>query len=247
MEESGVRASLRELRGAPCPASALRAGSGVSGLRVVTGTHQIGGREFQVRALADRQQFDDPDGLAAQLGISSAQWSLFGVLWPAGLALAREMASFDVSGKHILELGCGLGLASLVLQERGADITASDHHPSARAFLEHNARLNGLAPIPFHAASWAGPNLTLGDFDLVIGADVLYERGHAAAVASFLGLHARPVAEVLLTDPGRSERGRFRAAMLTSGYRGTDRRVDFGDDTKRGHLLTFTRGAPGPS
>jgi len=94
-------------------------------------THRIGGSDFRIRALHNRQQYADPDGAAERAGVSPASWPLFGVVWPAGLALAEEMSRFPVTGKHILELGCGLGLASLVLARRGADITACDHHPLA--------------------------------------------------------------------------------------------------------------------
>lgn len=43
----------------------------------------VGGHLYRLRVLSDRQQFSDPDGHGARLGISSAQWSLFGQLWPA--------------------------------------------------------------------------------------------------------------------------------------------------------------------
>lgn len=213
----------------------------MSGYLVETSTHRVGSGDFQVRALLDRQQFDDPDGRAEALGISSAQWSLFGVLWPSGMALAEEMSRFPIAGKRILEIGCGLGLASLVLQRRGADITASDHHPLAEAFLAHNAALNGLDPVAFRAVAWAGPNPDLGAFDLVIGSDVLYERGHAVLLSGFLSRHAAAASEVMLTDPGRANRGRFRVAMAAQGYTSTDRRVRSADGAKPGHVLGFTR------
>ncbi len=54
------------------------------------------------------------------------------------------MCEFPIAGKRILEVGCGIGLCSLVLQQRGADITASDYHPVAEKFLRHNTDLNGL-------------------------------------------------------------------------------------------------------
>lgn len=209
--------------------------------QVETSTHRVGGQDIHVRALLDRQQHHDPDGVAERLGISSAQWSLFGVLWPAGLALAVEMGDFPVAGKRILELGCGLGLASLVLQQRGADITASDYHPLAQDFLEHNARLNGLGHIPFHAAPWAGEALDLGRFDLVIGSDLLYERDHPALLAGFVSRHAHPASQVVLTDPGRGQRGRFGAQMTAQGYVTTGRRVSFQDQVALGHVLTYTR------
>jgi predicted nicotinamide N-methyase len=66
-----------------------------------------------IRSLLDKQQFFDPDGAALALGISSAFWSLFGLLWPSGSKLAERLATRPVSvQERILELGCGLALAS---------------------------------------------------------------------------------------------------------------------------------------
>ena len=77
--------------------------------------HAVGGHPYRLRVLVDTLQFSDPDGHAERAGISSATWSLFGQLWPAGALLAHAMDRFDIEGKRILELGCGIGLASLVL------------------------------------------------------------------------------------------------------------------------------------
>src|SRR3954467_11935213 len=101
------------------------------GYEVETSVVRIGAHDLRIRALRDRQQFSDPDGAAERAGISSASWPMFGVLWPSGVALAEEMADFPIDVKRILEVGCGIGLASLVLKRRGADITACDHHPLA--------------------------------------------------------------------------------------------------------------------
>ena len=74
-----------------------------------------------IRSLLDRLQFADPDGDAERLGISSALWPLFGLLWPSGAHLAARMAEHPVSPtERILEIGCGLALASLVGHRRGA-------------------------------------------------------------------------------------------------------------------------------
>ena len=37
--------------------------------------------------------------------------------------------------KRILEVGCGIGLSSLILNRLNADITATDYHPEAEKFL----------------------------------------------------------------------------------------------------------------
>jgi len=217
------------------------------GYSVETATHRIGESDYQIRSLRDRQQFWDPDGRAERAGISSASWPMFGVVWPAGIALANEMSQFPIAGKSILEIGCGIGLSSLVLQRRGADITASDYHPLAEEFLRYNAELNGLPPIKFMTAPWAGPNPDLGRFDLFIGSDLLYERDHPALLAAFLACHAKTDSHVLITDPGRANCRQFNIKMSAQGYSRTERRLQFaGEDTPgcRGRIMSFMRSQP---
>ena len=99
---------------------------------------EVGGTPMQIRSLLDRQQFSDPHGDALRQGISSAAWPLFGLVWPSSQVLADAMLRFDLGSKRVLEVGCGLALASLVVQRRHGDITASDCHPLAEAFLLDN-------------------------------------------------------------------------------------------------------------
>ncbi|MFI4969228.1 MAG: class I SAM-dependent methyltransferase [Lysobacterales bacterium] len=213
-------------------------------------THQLtihlGEHDYRIRALSDRQQFADPDGHAERLGISSAQWCLFGQVWPAGRLLAEAMSRFDIAGKRILEIGCGLGLASLVLQRRGADVVASDVHPLAEPFLAYNAALNALPAVEYRQLRWNVPLPTLGRFDLVIGSDVLYERDHCALLAALLQRHAHPSAEVLITDPGRGNSAPFTRALAAQGYAVAEERCAMNATDVppyRGHLLHYRRGA----
>ncbi len=215
------------------------------GYEVDTVTYCIGGNEYHIRTLRNRQQYADPDGAAERAGVSPASWPLFGVVWPAGLALAETMSHFPVDGKSILELGCGIGLTSLVLARRGANITACDHHPLAGVFLQHNTELNGLAPMTFHNAPWLGPNPLLGRYDLIIGSDLLYERDHAALLAEFISHHANPAAQVLLADPGRGYISSFSALMAAQGYVRSAQPMPMADSlgmpSSRGRLFVFLR------
>lgn len=210
-------------------------------------TLRLGGRDYRIRALSDLQQFADPTGHAHRAGISSALWSLFGQVWPSGRVLAEAMSSFDVSGKRILELGCGLGLSSLVLAHRRADVVASDHHPLAESFLAYNAGLNDLPAVTYRDLPWAVPDTNLGTFDLIIGSDILYERDHAAQVAAMMLRHAKPDAELLVTDPGRGNSAPFTRAMAAQGYAATEQRSRFDEkdvEPFRGRLLSYRRGTP---
>lgn len=215
------------------------------GYEVETVNHRIGGSDFRIRALLNRQQFSDPDGSAERAGVPPASWPLFGVVWPAGLALAEEMSHFPIAGKSILELGCGIALTSLVLARRGADITACDYHPLAEAFLQHNVALNQLPALPFRTAPWLGPNPLLGRYDLIVGSDLLYERDHAELLAGFIGQHAQPASQVLIADPGRGYVSPFSALMTELGYVRSTKAMamanSIGMPDSRGQLFSFLR------
>ena len=204
---------------------------------------QIGGEPYRLRVLADRQQFHDPDGQAERAGISSATWPIFGMIWPVGVALAEEMSRFPVEGLRVLEMGCGMAMSSLVLQRRGADITASDNHPLAGEFLRHNAELNALAPISYVDAPWSESNESPGRFDLMIGSDLLYEPDHAALLAGFIERHAKPQAQILIADPGRGYRGQFSKRMAVQGYTRTELPCRAGgpEVEAKGRILQFVR------
>ncbi|MGH8336042.1 MAG: class I SAM-dependent methyltransferase, partial [Gammaproteobacteria bacterium] len=162
---------------------------------------RIGDSDYRMRALSDRQQYSDPDGDAERAGISSATWPIFGQLWPAGIVLAEAANAMPIAGRRILEFGCGLALTSLVLQRRGADITACDHHPLVEDFLRQNAALNRLPQVRYRDAPWESDDADLGRYGLLLGGDVLYERDHVPLLAGFLQRHADPIAEIVVADP----------------------------------------------
>jgi predicted nicotinamide N-methyase len=192
--------------------------------------------DLVVRALLDNQQFSDPHGIAEELGISSAQWSLFGQLWPSELILADRLARRPVvKGERILEIGCGLAIASLVAHRRGADVSASDIHPLAGPFLRENLRLNGLGPMPYCHGPWTESTSRTGlaelgcdqhAYHLIVGSDVLYERDLGGQLASFIARHAAPGAELWIVDPDRTNRSPFHKRMEALGYARTEERCD---------------------
>ncbi|MFS2034175.1 class I SAM-dependent methyltransferase [Polaromonas sp. CT11-55] len=201
------------------------------------------GEDLQLRSLLDRQQFHDPLGEAEREGISSSAWPLFGLLWPSGRVLAHAMLTFELEGKRILELGCGLALASLVVHRRGGNITASDCHPLAAEFLLENLKLNQLPAMKYQTGNWSRANPLLERFDLIIGSDVLYDRGQPEALSRFIELHAQPRVEVLIVDPDRGNRASFNRRMDGLGYSRTETRVTQlpAGGSYKGRLLQYLR------
>jgi predicted nicotinamide N-methyase len=193
---------------------------------------------IHLKTLRNRQEYSDDDGVAARLGIHSSNWSLYGVVWASGEMLARPMLDYEIEGKRILEVGCGIGLASLVLNRHDADITATEYHPNAEAFLEEYTRLNNGREIPFVRTGWGNELTELGEFDLIIGSDLLYEYDQAELLASFVDQHAKPRCMVLILDPGRKHHSRFSNNMIERGYSHQQGRPD--------DISTLTQPARGP-
>jgi predicted nicotinamide N-methyase len=204
------------------------------------------GADLQMRSLLNRQQFHDPLGEAELAGISSAQWPLFGLLWPSARVLAQAMLTFELEGKRILELGCGLGLASLVVHRRGGDVTASDCHPLAAAFLLENLRLNQLPAMKYETGDWARANPRLGLFDLIIGSDLLYDRDQPDALSRFIDRHSAAAVEVVIADPDRGNQASFNRKMGLLGYSHSQERISSlpGEGGPyKGQLHNYRRGA----
>ena len=216
----------------------------MSTLRLRYHTIEFGEIDIHLRTLRDKQQYLDVDNVAEKLGISSAIWSLFGVVWQSSEVLSHYLFDYDIAGKRILEVGCGIGLASLILNYRHANITATDYHPEAEQFLLENVLLNKGKTIPFVRTGWGDGGSGLGKFDLIIGSDLLYEGDHVDLLSGFINQHAKLHCEVIIVDPGRSYHARFSKKMKTLGYSHTQSKpenIDYLTQPFRGQILRYER------
>jgi len=127
-------------------------------------------------------------------------------LWPAALALADALP--DVTGLRVVELGCGLGVPALVAAAHGADVTAVDWAADAVELLGKNAARNGVA-LSAERRDWR--EAWDERFDLVLAADVLYERRNVEPVlerlrelapVALVGLAGRPYEDAFLRAAG---------------------------------------------
>ncbi|MEW6078103.1 MAG: methyltransferase domain-containing protein [Thermodesulfobacteriota bacterium] len=216
----------------------------MSKARVRYQTVEFGITDIHVRTLRDRYQHSDDDQKALGKGISSAMWPLFGVIWASGEILAHLMVDYDCKGLRILEVGCGIGLASIVLNHRAMDITATDYHPEAGNFLRKNAELNEDKEIPFFCEGWDDIESKLGKFDLIIGSDLLYERHHIELLSGFIDGHSEKSCDVILVDPGRGNHASFSKKMVSLGYSHSQEKpehVDYLKEPFGGVILRYHR------
>ena len=140
----------------------------------------------------------------------------FGILWPASVALAHYLADHPalVKNKTILELGCGLGLPSLVASHLGGKVLATDYHPDVEEYFLRNCRHSSVS-CDYKRLNWREE--ALHEFDVVIGSDVLYESKHANEIADGLLRFVKRGGTIILSDPGRTYVQKFVNAMNAKG------------------------------
>lgn len=167
-------------------------------------THRLELGEHVLRVLQPDDAAELPDDGPVEWAPFVPYWS---VLWRSGVALARAVAGAPLAGRRVVELGCGLGVPSLTAARTGAAVLATDRCGEALELLARNARANELT-VATAQVDWRAPGelVARAPFDLVLAADVLYERASAGELLSLL---PRLADEVWLADPGRPAASAF--------------------------------------
>jgi predicted nicotinamide N-methyase len=138
----------------------------------------------------------------------------FATIWPSARALGLFMSERkkQFSKKRGIEVGCGLGLPSILGALLGAQMQASDFHPDVAYWLEKNAERNRVR-IPYTPWDWTRPEMSAagpgapvepGGYDFVLASDVLYESRHPKDLVAALRRLIRPEGKIYLSDPGRA-------------------------------------------
>ena len=136
-------------------------------------------------------------------------------LWSGALVLAAAVPS---GARSVLELGCGLGLPGLVAARRGARVTFVDREPVALAFVRASAAANALGAVDVVAADVLTPAIR-GRFDLVLAAELLYDRQAFGRLAGAVAGYLAPGGRALLADAGRIDTAAFYEELDAAGLR----------------------------
>ena len=165
------------------------------------------GRELVVLAPRDK------DALLSEEAFAQEEFlPYWAELWPSAFALARAVARRPLTGRRVIELGCGLGLPALAAALAGGRVLATDWSADAVAMTARNAERNDVA-LATAVYRWDAPPEPLGPpWPLVLASDVLYEERNVDPLLALLPRLTAPAGEVWLADPGRAPAARFLAA-----------------------------------
>lgn len=141
-------------------------------------------------------------------------------LWDSAIGIARHLADnpsrFDLRRCWVLDLGCGMGLSGAAAAGLGARVLFADLESPALLF----ARLNSLPwrrRVRTRQLNWQRDRLN-ERFDLIIGADILYEKAQWPYLEAFWRAHLNDAGTVLLGEPGRSTGDMFQEWIADRGW-----------------------------
>jgi predicted nicotinamide N-methyase len=137
--------------------------------------------------------------------IEQARRPFWAFAWPGGQAMARHLLDNRaiVTGRSVLDLGTGSGIAAIAAAKAGARrVVANDIDVLAVAAARLNARLNAV-DLDLSADDLLGG--APSGVDVVLLADVVYEPELKMRVAGFLDDARRRGITVLFGDRGTTE------------------------------------------
>lgn len=140
------------------------------------------------------------------------------VLWPAAIALAHEVASRNLAGKRILELGAGTGLPGIVAASLGGQVVQTDRQSLVLHVCKRNAERNRVTTIEHRSADWTAWT-DVERYDLILGSDILYAADLHPSLRQIFDANLAPHGTVLLADPFRETSVRFLETMEAEGWR----------------------------
>jgi predicted nicotinamide N-methyase len=153
-------------------------------------------------------------------------------LWPAARMLAkvvvRENWEDYPKPLHVLEVGCGLGLAGVACLARGLHVTFTDLDETALTFAVANARLNGYPDVYAMPLDFRSPPEDR-KYPVLIGSDLMYEERLVSPLVGLLKAVLAPGGVCLITDPDRLAARVFRSKIEEAGYTVTTELIRAGE------------------
>jgi predicted nicotinamide N-methyase len=112
-----------------------------------------------------------------------SQWAR---VWPTSVAVSRWLLAQVPASlpTHATELGCGMGLVSVMLSHLGLVTSGTDREPLALAFATENVARNGVVGFTASRLDWSEPDGT--STQLLLASDIAYEEESPARLFALI-------------------------------------------------------------
>ena len=141
-------------------------------------------------------------------------------LWPSAEALSRFIFKNPqlITGRSVMELGCGLGLTSIsIARQQPRRLVITDYEQDALDMAALNFRQNGL-PLPERQLmDWRQPSCE-SRYDCIVAADVVYEERFFLPLLRVFRQCLNKEGYIILAEPNRAVARSFFDLLKESGY-----------------------------
>ena len=172
---------------------------------------RVGDETVPLWQVADLERHVDREALLADE--NPAEPPYWAYLWSGARVLAEVVPPAQGRG---IELGCGLALPGITAARRGTRMLLVDRVRAPLVYARASAAANGLTTVETAVTDVTSPALR-GQFDLVLAAELLYERVAFRALADAMAVVLAPRGIGLLTDAGRIDTADFYPALEAAG------------------------------
>ena len=157
------------------------------------------------------------DRISPEDFVKDEQMPYWAEIWPAAVTLSEFIVEgLEVAGKKIIEIGAGVGVASVAAAKMGADVLATDYSGEALRFIRLNALKNDVN-LRTEQLDWRCIHCD-DRFDILFAADVLYERVNLLPIVNALDKLMNPEGYAYIADPRRRLAEQFLDLAFENGF-----------------------------
>lgn len=126
-------------------------------------------------------------------------------LWHSAIAMAQYLVAEQLISPQmsVTEIGCGLGLPSIVAAKLGAIVRPTDYLQETLDFLEQNWKKNSEQVFQGALLDWRKPDPSF-QAELVLASDVAYEKRFFDELPHALSVLSKKGGRIIITEPNRA-------------------------------------------
>lgn len=159
-------------------------------------TISIAGKPLKILEMKDFEGYVDKLVESTEVGI--LDFPYWARIWEASILLSYFLGKQPPAlGHRVLEIGAGMGVVGIYAALCGHRVTITDINEDALLFARANVLMNGATQARVEKLDWNNPELD-GTYDMIVGAEVLYDRQTYPLLVDFLRRALSPDGMVFL-------------------------------------------------